>query len=133
MEKFEWVSFPLKDESLIKNFIAFLAFLLMLLVGYVYLGFVGLFISIIAVFITFLPYILPTRYTLENGKLKVRFFFYDKIYELEKFKSYYIDDKGILLSPFERPHKLENFRGVYVRFGKYKDVVKKLIEDYYKK
>ncbi len=133
MEKFEWVSFPLKDESLTKNFIAFLAFLLMLFVGYVYLGFVGVFISIIAVLITFLPYILPTRYTFEDGKLKVRFFFYDKIYELEKFKSYYIDDKGILLSPFKRPHRLENFRGVYVRFGKYKDVVKNLIEDYYKK
>ena len=33
------------------------------------------------------------------------------------FRSFYADRNGVLLSPFARPSRLENFRGVYVRFG----------------
>lgn len=133
MERFEWVSFPLKDESVIKNLIAFLAFLLMILVGYVYLGIVGVFISLIAVLITFLPYILPTKYIIENEKITVKFFFTSKTYEFKNFKSYYVDNKGILLSPFEKPHRLENFRGLYVRFGRYRNTVEKIIIEKFQK
>ena len=34
------------------------------------------------------------------------------------FRSFYADRNGVLLSPFARPSRLENFRGVYVRFGR---------------
>ncbi|MCE2402965.1 hypothetical protein J4G08_19040 [Candidatus Poribacteria bacterium] len=34
------------------------------------------------------------------------------------FRSYYVDKNGVLLSPFAKPTRLENFRGVYVRFGR---------------
>ena len=44
-------------------------------------------------------------------------------YKLERpwstFRSYYVDKNGVLLSPFAKPTRLENFRGVYVRFGKH--------------
>ncbi|MEO0282082.1 MAG: hypothetical protein ABIN05_07020 [candidate division WOR-3 bacterium] len=133
MEKFEWVSFPIRDESVVKNLIAFLGFLLMILVGFVYLGVVGIFISLIAVLITFLPYVLPTKYTIDDKSITVKFFFTSKTYDFKNFKSYYIDDKGILLSPFEKPNRLENFRGVYIRFGKYRDEVEKMIVSKYSK
>lgn len=37
----------------------------------------------------------------------------------ESFRSSYVDKNGILLSPFAKPTRLENFRGIYVRFGKH--------------
>ncbi len=44
-------------------------------------------------------------------------------YKLERpwsaFRSYYVDKNGVLLSPFAEPTRLENFRGVYIRFGKH--------------
>jgi len=33
------------------------------------------------------------------------------------FRSYYVDKNGVLLSPFAKPTRLENFRGTYIRFG----------------
>lgn len=128
MEKFEWVSHPLK-ESMSLNIIAFLGILLMLLVGYVSLGYVGMIVSVLVIILSLISYFAPTKYRIENGKINVSFMFIKKDYELSHFKSYYIDNKGILLSPFKKPNRLENFRGLYVRFGLQKESVVRLIAE----
>lgn len=38
-------------------------------------------------------------------------------------KSYYPDRNGVLLSPFARPFWMENFRGLYLPYGRHRDEV----------
>ncbi len=43
--------------------------------------------------------------------------------EWSHFRSFYPDKNGVLLSPFAKPSRLENFRGVYILFGENKDEI----------
>lgn len=62
-------------------------------------------------------YFLPFRYQCETDRLIVTACCYRLERPWATFRSSYVDANGILLSPFAKPTRLENFRGVYVRFG----------------
>lgn len=62
-------------------------------------------------------YYLPFRYQCEADRLIVTACCYRLERTWTTFRSSYVDANGILLSPFAKPTRLENFRGVYVRFG----------------
>jgi len=68
-------------------------------------------------------FFLPTHYELDQEKIKVRFFLTKREREWSAFRSFYVDKNGVLLSPFAKPSRLENFRGIYVRFNQNKDQV----------
>jgi hypothetical protein len=40
-----------------------------------------------------------------------------------EFRSYYKDKNGVFLSPFPRPTRLENYRGLYIRFSENEEEV----------
>lgn len=61
-------------------------------------------------------YFLPTEYALYAGGGEMRFFWICRRFTWEQFRSFYPDRNGVLLSPFPRPSRLENFRGLYLRF-----------------
>ena len=62
-------------------------------------------------------YFVPFRYELHERQLVVTAPLYRLTKPWDSFRSFYIDKNGVLLSPFAKPSRLENFRGVYVRFG----------------
>ena len=68
-------------------------------------------------------YFVPFRYQFDNQKVTIQSFRYRFEQDWTNFHSFYIDRNGILLSPFAQPSRLENFRGVYVRFGNNKGAV----------
>ena len=47
--------------------------------------------------------------------------------EWKQFRSYYPDKNGVLLSPFTRPTRLENFRGLYIKFASNKEQVMAIV------
>ena len=64
------------------------------------------------------PFFFPTTYTLQDDCITVRSSFLRRFSRhWDSFRSYYPDRSGVLLSPFSHPSRLENFRGVYVRFS----------------
>jgi hypothetical protein len=73
------------------------------------------------------PFFLPTEYELTPDKIRVRFLFSQKEKEWTSYRSFYPDKNGVLLSPFEKPSRLENFRGIYIRFDRNQDQVVKLV------
>ena len=79
------------------------------------------------------PFFLPTDYELTSDKIKVRFFFSQREKEWSFYRSFYVDKNGVLLSPFEKPSRLENFRGMYIRFDQNKDQVVKFVSSKIKK
>jgi hypothetical protein len=59
------------------------------------------------------------------GGLESRFLGMTRRFTWDQFRSYYPDRNGVLLSPFVRPSRLENFRGFYLRFdGQSEDVLR---------
>ncbi|PIP14054.1 MAG: hypothetical protein COX48_02480 [bacterium (Candidatus Stahlbacteria) CG23_combo_of_CG06-09_8_20_14_all_34_7] len=118
MDNIRWVSHPAKDSKPVIKIIAVLGFLLMLLVGFIELSWVGLIIALLISVIVFLQFVFPTTFTLKEKTILIEFLFTKKEYELSRFKSFYPDNAGVILSPFIKPSRLENFRGIYVRYGK---------------
>ncbi len=69
---------------------------------------------------------------------RTRYYFYDDhlvtatmLHTIKKewtlFRSFYPDRNGVLLSPFARPTRLENFRGLYIKFAGNKDKVMAIV------
>lgn len=111
----EWVSFPavenLKKTTIATIFIIGLSTLLYFLYGPIY-GF----LSILFLGFSLLPYYTPTTYRLNEDGIEVKKVFYTIKKSWSNFRSFYPDKNGVLLSPFPIPTRLENFRGIYIRF-----------------
>ena len=94
-------------------------FLLSLFSGIYYL-FQSVFVTLLsAIFVTgsLHRYLIPFRYEFYEHELVVSAPLYRLTKPWSDFRSFYVDKNGVLLSPFPKPSRLENFRGVYVRFG----------------
>ena len=117
---FSWTVHPLVEnwrKSVLLGF--FLALLLLI----IYLGFQLIYVAVLsAIFLigSLYKYFLPFHHQFEADKLVITSCcFYKLERPWEAFRSFYTDANGVLLSPFAHPTRLENFRGVYVRFGKH--------------
>jgi hypothetical protein len=71
----------------------------------------------------------PTRYEITREKVMIKYMFTSVEKELSMFRSFYPDKRGVLLSPFVRPSRLENFRGIYLRYHDNKDEVDTFIKN----
>jgi hypothetical protein len=113
---------------------------------------VGVFIAVIAIGIyswTFSPiftalatiiligslsgFYFPTHYRFYDDQIIVKYTLTTIKKEWSQFRSFYRDKNGVLLSPFAQPSRLENFRGIFLRFGrgdrdKILEIVKSKIE-----
>jgi hypothetical protein len=70
----------------------------------------------------------PTRYYFYDDHLIVRTTVQKLRKEWSQFRSYYPDKNGVLLSPFVRPTRLENFRGLYIKFAGNRDRVLEIVK-----
>jgi len=74
-------------------------------------------------------YFLPTEYILYAGGLETRFLGVTRRFAWDQFRSHYPDRNGVLLSPFPAPSRLENFRGLFIRFGRNREPVLTIVRD----
>ena len=114
-----WTVHPLVENR--RKSVLLGLFLALLLFG-IYLGFQSIAIALLsAIFLlgSLYKYFLPFHHQCEADKLIITSCCYRLERSWETFRSFYVDANGVLLSPFVRPTRLENFRGVYVRFGKH--------------
>lgn len=118
-----WSSHPVKRSTKISFLVILLLFVIWLLVYLTTFSFLLTILSVVIMLGSLSSFFLPTYYELDSKRVKVKFFFTAKEKEWGVFRSYYVDKNGVLLSPFEKPSRLENFRGLYVRFNRNKDEV----------
>jgi len=62
------------------------------------------------------PFYLPTRYRIADDKVSIRSTFGRKEKSLKLFRRLAADRYGVLLSPFDRPSRLDRFHGLNLRF-----------------
>ena len=124
-----WRVHPLRENW--TRSILLLFFLLLLFSG-IYWLFQSVFVVLLsAIFVTssLYRYFVPFRYELYEHELVVSAPCYRLAKPWDTFRSFYADNRGVLLSPFATPSRLENFRGVYVRFGANRAEVLGFIKD----
>ena len=124
-----WNVHPLR-ENWTRSTLLFL-FLIFLFSG-IYWLFQSVFVTLLsAIFVTgsLYRYFFPFRYELYEHQLVVTAPFYRLTKSWDTFRSFYVDNNGVLLSPFTKPSRLENFRGVYVRLGANRSDVLDFIKD----
>lgn len=120
--KLKWVSYPFIDyplsSVLLLAFLAILSFLLWKITVvnwhmplFFYLG-MGLFL------LSLITYFIPTTYEFFDNKIIVHYWIIKADRPYTHFRCYYMDKKGIMLSTFKMPRKLDPFRGLSLRFSK---------------
>jgi hypothetical protein len=113
----EWRVHPVRENPLASVLVGLL--LLVIWAG-TYLVFHEVIWVILAVIFlggSLLPFFTVTEYRMDDRGITIRRPLTTVFREWDRVRSYYPDRKGVLLSPFAAPSRLENFRGVFIRFG----------------
>ncbi len=127
-----WVVHPFKKNKK-KTF--FLILFLILVWGLVYWSTYSLGYLLLAIFIlmaSLSAYFFPTTYEMTNEKITVKYIATKKEKTWETFRSFYADKNGVFLSPFPKPSRMENFRGLYVRYNDNKEEVLNFVKEHIK-
>ena len=122
-ECLEWSVFPFL-ENIRRSVIVVV--IVAAVAALVYLAFKDVFLVILSVAILFASlhaYFTRTRYRLDESGVAVRTLSVKTAKPWKHFKRYYADDRGITLSPFAEPSRLEPFRSVRLLYGSNKDEV----------
>jgi hypothetical protein len=119
----EWVSHPAKRNARVTILVSGFVIILVAIVYFItYSVWFGL-LAFVILFGSLLSFYFPTAYRLTEDEIIVK----SKMQTLRKkwsqYRTYYPDKNGVLLSPFLRPSRLENFRGFYLRFWYNRDEV----------
>ena len=102
--------------------LAFLLALLMFISWYT--GSLGLAVLFtVVMFLSLSAYFFPTWYTLSETGISVRTLVTNMKRPWSVYRSHWPDRNGVLLSPFPARSRLENFRGIFVRYEDNRDEV----------
>lgn len=103
--------------------VGLLAALMLFTIWYTGSAFFGV-VVVLVMTLSLGAYFFPTWYTLTEKGIKVRTLVTKFERPWSTYRSFWPDKNGVLLSPFPHASRLENFRGLFVRFeGNGKDVV----------
>lgn len=123
-----WVSFPAQKRM--RTAILVGVFLLFL-VGIVYVLTLSPIFTVAAALIlwgSLSQFFLKTTFEFTERKVRVRYLVNKIEKDWSQYRSYYEDKHGVLLSPFVRTSRLENFRGIYIRFDGNRDEVMGIVK-----
>ncbi len=128
----KWVVHPFKRN---KKKTVFLILFLILVWGLVYWSTLSLGYLLLAVFVlmaSLSAYFFPTTYEMTDQKITVKYIATRKEKTWDTFRSFYADKNGVFLSPFPKPSRMENFRGLYVRYNDNKEEVLNFVREHIK-
>lgn len=125
----EWTVHPVKRRPLVS--VAVSMFVILVAVC-VYTWMESHWFTILALLImlgSLAKFYFPTHYKLTDRGVTVKTTTQTLVKEWKLYRSCYPDKKGILLSPFVQPSRLENFRGLYIMFEGNKDAVTAFVRE----
>lgn len=87
------------------------------------LGFIYGLIGFALVIVSSAELFFPIHYAVTNKKIESRCLLSISSMEWTQIKRTFEDSDGVKLSPFEKSHRMEPFRGVYIRFANNRELV----------
>jgi len=125
----EWTVFPLA-ESKAKALIAILTPPLAMLVIYLLMqSWLWAGLGFLLLFSSEFPFFLKSRYTFDHQGVSMKRGGVTIARKWEQINSHYPDKNGVLLSPFAKQTWLENFRGIYLQYGKHREEIMAVLKD----
>jgi hypothetical protein len=115
-ETIEWVCHPARARP--RTCMLLSIFLVLLLAGIQWSGREAYLTAFAAVVLwcSLAPFYLPTHYRIAEDTVSIRTAFGGRKKTLSKFRRMQADPRGVLLSPYERPSRLDRFHGLNLRF-----------------
>jgi len=80
-------------------------------------------ITAVVLFLSTMRFYFPVRYRLGEDGVRRRFLGIEKFRSWSDFRNVYVHRDGLFLAPFEKPSKLDSFRGVGINYDHNKDEV----------
>ena len=122
-----WSTHPAKARPLVTSLV--ILFLIVLAVLVYLLTYSAIFTVIAALILygSLTQYFTKTTYEFTDTKIRVKYVVNKIEKDWAQYRSYYVDKNGVLLSPFPSPSRLENFRGLFIRFAGNKDQVMEIV------
>jgi len=130
--KLQWTSHPFIDYP--RNSIILVIFIIILAVSLWKIAVVFwemplfYYIGVIFILVSLITYFIPTTYILNEDKITIQYWLIKIEKKYSDFGCYYQDKKGIMLSTFKKPRRLDPFRGTSLRFSKTKSEKPELLK-----
>lgn len=119
----EWTSHPVKRRPLVSALVTVFIFLVGMVVYYTTMSKAFGTLALVVMFASLAKFYFPTTYRLTGDRITIKTTTQTLRKDWSMYRSCYPDKNGILLSPFVRPSRLENFRGIYLMFSNNRDEV----------
>jgi len=129
-EVLEWVCHPAKRNRLVTLAVSIF---IVLSVVVVYYATYWPWFAILAFLIltgSLTGFYFPTRYRFTDEDIFIKTVTQTAHKKWSQYRTYYPDKNGVLLSPFVRPSRLENFRGVYIKYWNNRDEVLAYVKEH---
>ncbi|MCD6249377.1 MAG: hypothetical protein J7J98_03470 [candidate division Zixibacteria bacterium] len=122
-ELLEWTCHPVKRKPLVSA--AVTLFIILVVVAIYMTTYSRMFtlLGLVILLMSLAKFYFPTRFKMSESGVTIKTTTQTLFKEWGIYRSCYPDKKGILLSPFVEPSRIENFRGLYVMFEGNADVV----------
>lgn len=124
----EWQVWPARERPLLSIGLIVLLIVVWVGVGVIYREVIWVFLAVVLLLGAVAPFFVITRYRLDEEGVSTQRYFATTRKRWAELRSYYPDQNGVLVSPFSRPSRLENFRGLYLRFGGNREAVLNVLE-----
>lgn len=119
----EWTAHPVKRKPLVSVLVTFFIILVVVIVYYTMNSKTFAILAMVIMFVSLAKFYFPTTYRLTRDRITIKTMTQTLHKDWSIYRSCYPDKNGILLSPFVRPSRLENFRGIYLIFSNNRDEV----------
>jgi hypothetical protein len=86
------------------------------------------YLGMLLVLANLFPYFIPTTYELHEYEIEIRYLFLKITRRYNEFGCFYLDKRGVMLSTFKMPRRLDSFRGQSLRFSGGRDEKDALVE-----
>lgn len=118
MNSYSWYSHPAKERP-VAAVVVLAAILTIFYFVYDITGSpVMVLVGVLIFTISLSTFFFPTRYTVDEKQVVIKYLYSSKERNLSAFRTVFPGRRGVLLSPFLGPSRLENYRGFYLRYGR---------------
>ncbi len=128
-EVLEWTSHPARRRPLVTAAVSVFVVVSGLLMYWSTQSNTFTALTLVILLASLAKFYFPTRYRLTDKGLVVKTQTQKLFKPWSMYRSYYSDKKGILLSPFAGPSRLENFRGLYIMCAENHEEVKAFVKN----
>jgi hypothetical protein len=119
----EWTCHPVRRRPLVSLAVTLFVVMIGVVVYMATASNVFTVLTLVVLYASLAKFYFPTHYRFTGHGIEVKTTTQKLFKPWSMYRSMYPDKNGVLFSPFTRPTRLENFRGMYVLFADNRDAV----------